>query len=104
VPIGNDGVQVRLLDQGKGDPHVDAYWMSCAPNTLRKAEAHSHGTSETVTIISGELEVGTVGDTKALSAGDTHTFRADKPHIYRAGDTWTALLVAIIYAKGEKAT
>ena len=102
VPIGSDGVQVRLLDQGKDDPHVDAYWMSCAPNILREAEAHSPGSSEVITVISGQLEVGTIGNTKSLSAGETHTFRADEPHIYRTGDKWATLSLAIIYAKRGK--
>ena len=31
VPLGEDGVQVRLIDQGKDTPQVDAYWMRCAP-------------------------------------------------------------------------
>ena len=33
VPLGEDGVQVRLIDQGKDCPQVDAYWMRCAPQT-----------------------------------------------------------------------
>lgn len=104
VPVGDDGVQVRLIDQGKDEPHVDAYWMSCAPDTVREAEAHSPGTSESITVISGQLEVGTAGNTKLLSAGESHTFAADQPHVYRAGETWATLLVTIVYAKGGEAS
>ncbi len=102
VPIGNDGVQVRLIDQGKDQPNVDVYWMSCAPNTLREAEAHSPGTYETVTIINGQIDVGVTADFKTLSAGEAHTFRGDQPHIYRTGELWTTLLVVIIYAREEE--
>lgn len=101
VPIGNGGVQVRLLEQGKDNPNVDIYWMSCAPHTLREAEAHSPGTRETVTIISGSIEIGVVADVKALSAGETHTFRCDEPHVYRTGGVWATLLLVIIYAREE---
>ena len=47
VPLGEDGVQVQLIDQGKGVPQVDAYWMRCAPNTLRHAEAQLKSWSQT---------------------------------------------------------
>lgn len=102
VPIADKGIQVRLLDQGKDDPQVDAYWMSCAPGTVRKAEAHSPGTTETITVISGRIEVGAIGNTKVLSAGETHRFRCDEPHIYRTGDTWATLSLAIIYTKSAQ--
>lgn len=99
VPIGNDGVEVRLLEQGKDNPHVDAYWMSCAPDTVREAEAHSRGSTETITVISGSLEVGTVGNTRLLSAGETHTFPCDVPHVYRTGEAWATMSLSIVYAK-----
>lgn len=73
--------------------------MSCAPHVLREAEAHPPGTSESITIISGQLEVGTEGNTALLAAGESHTFAADQPHTYRAGTTWATLLVTIVYAK-----
>lgn len=98
-PVGDDGVQVLLIDQGKDTPQVDAYWMSCAPHTLREAEAHPAGTSESITIISGQLEVGTEANTALLAAGESHTFASDQPHTYRTGDTWATLLVAIVYGK-----
>jgi transcriptional regulator with XRE-family HTH domain len=104
VPIGNDGIQVKLLDQGKDNPNVDAYWMSCAPDTLREAEAHSPGSREIVTIISGRIDVGTTADVRSLSAGETHTFGCDKPHIYRTSEVWTTLLVVIIYEAEEART
>ncbi|MCW8886966.1 MAG: XRE family transcriptional regulator [Motiliproteus sp.] len=100
--LGEDGVQVQLIDQGKDDPQVDAYWMSCAPNTLREAEPHTPGTRESVTVISGQLEAGTVEDSKMLAAGETLTFDADHPHLYRTTEHWATLLVTVIYAKGDK--
>ncbi len=102
-PVYDEGVQVRLIDQGKDEVEVDAYWMSCAPNTHRQAEGHSVGTTETITIISGKLEVGALDDRHELTAGQSHTFAADQPHIYRTGQSWATLLVTIKYHKqGEK--
>lgn len=101
--IAQGGVQVRLVDQGKDDPHVDVYWMSCAPRTVREAEPHSPGTVETVTIISGELEVAAEGKTRRLRAGESHTFPGDTPHTYRTREAWATLSVTVIYKKRGKA-
>lgn len=101
--LGDGGIQVRLIDQGTDHPKVDAYWMSCAPHTERLAEPHAAGTRESIVIISGQLEVGTLEDTKPLSAGETHTFPADQAHIYRAGDAWVTLLVTVVYEQDELA-
>ncbi len=103
VPVGDEGVQVRLVDQGGDDPRVDAYWMSCAPNTTRVAEGHTPGTVESVTVISGQLEVGVTEHTRHLQAGQSHSFNAENPHVYRTQDAWATLLVTIVYQKdGEK--
>ncbi|MCE0732304.1 XRE family transcriptional regulator [Halomonas sp. G15] len=97
VPLGEDGVEVRLLDQGQDTTQVDAYWMRCAPHTTRHAEPHTSGARETLTLISGTLEAGPEGETLPLSAGDSLTFDADRHHLYRTGDTWATLLVSVIY-------
>ena len=99
VSLGNDGVQVKLIEQGTDTPQVDAYWMSCAPNTERKAEAHSSNTYETILVISGSLETGTEGNTRLLIAGECFTFSADMPHVYRTKDRWATFLVTITYGK-----
>ncbi|SER88104.1 transcriptional regulator, XRE family with cupin sensor [Vreelandella subterranea] len=99
VPLGEDGVQVRLIDQGKDSPQVDAYWMRCAPHTLRSAEAHTPGTRESLTLISGWLEAGPEGDTTTLTPGCHVTFCADRPHLYRTQATAATLLMTITYGK-----
>lgn len=101
VPVGDHGVTVRLIDQGTDIVPVDAYWMSCAPFTERKAEAHAAGTSESITLISGQLEVGTAGNTKLLRAGESFRFAADEPHLYRTGESWATALLTIVYQKVE---
>lgn len=102
MPLGEDGVQVRLIDQGKDVPPADAYWMRCVPHTLRHAEPHSPGTQESLTLISGRLEAGPEGATTQLGPGDTITFPADQPHLYRTHAAEAILMMAITYgAKGE---
>lgn len=97
VPLGEDGVEVRLIDQGKESPQVDAYWMRCAPFTTRVAEPHTPGTRESLILLSGHLEAGPEGDIHPLAAGDTLTFPADRTHYYRTGDDWATLLVSVVY-------
>ncbi|WP_141317589.1 helix-turn-helix domain-containing protein [Halomonas halmophila] len=101
VPLGEDGVEVRLLDQGQDSPRVDAYWMRCAPNITRHAEAHSPGTREWLTIVSGQLEAGPEDRIQPLSAGDTLNFDADQPHLYRTHGAWATLLMTIVYTDSE---
>ncbi|USD66288.1 helix-turn-helix transcriptional regulator [Vibrio sp. SCSIO 43136] len=101
APIDDDGVQVKLIEQGMDNPQVDAYWMSCAPNIEHRSDAHSNGTTETITVITGHVETGVEGSSHCLSAGESVKFPADKPHMYKTGDLWTTLLVTITYAKRE---
>ncbi|MDV7338189.1 XRE family transcriptional regulator [Terasakiella sp. A23] len=100
-PISDNDVEVRLIDHGTDNPEVDVYWMSCAPNTIRQAEGHSPGTIESITMISGELEVGALENIRTLRAGESHSFAADQPHIYRAGDGWATLMLTIVYETKE---
>ncbi|VUD62456.1 HTH-type transcriptional regulator SutR [Thalassocella blandensis] len=97
--VEQDGVQVRLIDQGHDDPKVDVYLITYAPNTERNAEAHSKGTRERVTVVSGDMEFGTKGQTSHLQAGESHEFMADQPHFYRSGDTWTTVMITIAYTR-----
>lgn len=98
VPLGEHGVQVRLIDQGTDTPQVDAYWMRCAPNTLRHAEPHTPGAVESLTLVSGWLEAGPEGATRTLTAGESMTFAADQPHLYRTEEAWATLLLTVVYA------
>ena len=97
--VGENGVEVRLIEQGQSVPNVDAYWMSVAPNTLREAEAHATGTKETITVISGSLEAGSMGSTQLLQPGQSITFNADLSHVYKTQNDWATCLITIVYLK-----
>ncbi|KXS38007.1 XRE family transcriptional regulator [Modicisalibacter tunisiensis] len=99
--LGEDGVTVQLIDQGHDAPAVDAYWMRCEPHTCRRAEAHSPGTREYLSLISGALEAGPLEAMQALAVGDQYAFAADRPHAYRTGDTAATCLLTIVYGGGE---
>ncbi|QRV24620.1 helix-turn-helix domain-containing protein [Marinomonas foliarum] len=97
--VGENGIQVRLIDQGLNNPRVDVYWMSCAPHTIKQSEPHIAGTTETITLISGELLAGESNDLRQLEIGKVHTFAADVEHSYQTGDEWATVMMVITYAK-----
>lgn len=96
--VGEKGVEVKLIDQGKDAPNVDAYWMSIAPNTLRQAESHAAGTQETISLISGRLTAGLIDAPSVLVPGQSISFKADNPHLYKTGKHWATCLITIVYA------
>lgn len=99
--LGENGVSVRLIDQGADNPRVDVYWMSCAANTVKQSEAHFDGTTESLTLISGELYVGSDNTLQRLSAGDTFTLKTDRPHRYQTKDQSATLMLVITYPLQE---
>lgn len=99
--FGNDGIQFKLIEQGTDNPQVDAYWMSMTPNSERISEPHLAGTTETITVISGQLEIKTEGKVTTLRAGDRYSFAADKAHDYITSDLRSTLLLTITYASKE---
>ncbi len=96
-PLSEQGVQVKLIDQGTDNPNVDVYLMSCAPHTVRQAAPHSTGCLESILVISGEVTVGPNGEARALSAGQTYQFKADQAHLYQTGEQWANFMVTIVY-------
>lgn len=101
TPFGSDEVQFKLIEQGTDNPQVDAYWMSISPNSERLSQSHSAGTTESVTVISGQLYIGTEEATTTLIAGETFSFAADTAHSYHTTDLGATLLLTIVYARKE---
>ena len=102
MTVGDEDFQIRLLDQGGESPKVDAYWMNCAANSQHNSEPHLPGTSETITMIRGQLEIGTDDGCVCLTAGQSYTFSAQQPHFYRSGDEGATCLMAVVYNDPEQ--
>ncbi len=94
---GENGVQVRLIDQGNDNPRVDVYWMSLAPHSLKESEPHFEGTVEAVTVISGLIQAGNTDNPQHLRAGNYCSFDAAKPHFYQTTDSAANMIVTITY-------
>ncbi|SDL27330.1 transcriptional regulator, XRE family with cupin sensor [Modicisalibacter muralis] len=99
--LGEDGVTVQLIDQGKDRPAVDAYWMRCEPHTHRRAEPHSPGTREFLNVVSGTLTAGPIEAMRPLAAGDRFDFPADRPHAYRTETETATFLLTIVYTGSD---
>ncbi|MEC7295712.1 MAG: cupin domain-containing protein, partial [Pseudomonadota bacterium] len=54
---------------------------------------------ETLTLISGWLEVGPEGATTTLTPGESITFQADQPHLYRTHTDEATLLLTVTYGQ-----
>ncbi|SBT17075.1 HTH-type transcriptional regulator SinR [Marinomonas gallaica] len=102
--LGENGIQVKLIDQGSDDLRVDVYWMSCAAHTMKMSEAHTDGTTEQLTLISGELFVGPNDALQRLTAGDTYTLNADQPHCYQTQEKAATLMLVIKYPNQKDAS
>lgn len=70
-----------LIPPGQGR-QAEFYELHLAPHAREDAEPHRHGTTETLVVTSGRLELTVDGLPRTLEAGDATTFRADVRHAY----------------------
>ena len=104
TPFGEEGLEVQLIAKGNNRPRVDAYYMSMAPNIHRQAHAHTVGSTETITMVSGELLVGPADSPQRLISGQSITFNADQPHGYQTEQQWATFLITIVYHTEDSAS
>ncbi len=76
---------------------TEFYEVRIAPGHVKPSEAHAAGTSETLVVTRGVLEV-TVGreEPYRLEAGDSIVFQADLPHGYANPGTQTAVFNLVV--------
>ena len=76
---------------------TEFYEVRVTPGHVHPSEAHSSGTSETLVVTKGVLEI-TVGreDPYRLEAGDSIVFQADLPHVYANPGTETAVFHLVV--------
>ncbi|HVR19571.1 MAG TPA: XRE family transcriptional regulator [Polyangiaceae bacterium] len=72
----------RLLSPGGASGENEVYELKLLPKAVHKSDPHARGTTETLVVLTGSLELGAGDATYQLSAGDTVFFRADVPHFY----------------------
>jgi quercetin dioxygenase-like cupin family protein len=76
----------------------EAYELHLAPGGVRHAEPHAPGTTESLALSRGALELAIGGQVHELGAGDAVLFEADVPHTYRnRGRTETVMFLVMTY-------
>jgi transcriptional regulator with XRE-family HTH domain len=77
---------------------TELYEVRVSAGHVHPSEAHASGTSETLVVTKGVLEV-TVGreDPYRLEAGDSIVFQADLPHIYANPGTEAAVFHLVVH-------
>ncbi|ENS89149.1 hypothetical protein B997_00003 [Brucella melitensis UK3/06] len=98
-----DGISVRLIDRQTRPRTVEAFLLDLPANAKRHADAHVHGVSENVVVLSGAIAVGPLSTPMLLHAGQSHQFAADVPHIYSSGAEPSRAIVTIIYPEDDTA-
>lgn len=68
------------LDPGR---KAEAYELHLAPGAVRHAEPHAPGTTESLAVARGGVDLGVGSEEHHLQAGDVILFDADVPHVYR---------------------
>lgn len=78
-------IEATLLEVFE-DEHVtyELYRLYAPPGTSQSSPAHHAGVSEHLTIFSGTLEAGPVGEQKTAGPGEHLSWVSDVPHTYRS--------------------
>jgi transcriptional regulator with XRE-family HTH domain len=100
TPLVEDNGRYRLypfFPYEDGRP-FEVYKVEIDPGGYLSAEPHGQGTSELVTVFSGEITIRAGEDEFVVKEGDAIKFRADKPHAYHnSGDILTKVSMVIYY-------
>lgn len=90
----------RALFPLGGPKRVEFYEIRLAAGAEEHAVPHSPGTTETLAINRGQMEVHVRGEVHRLSEGDVLVFEADVPHIYRnPGDIESLAYLVMTYQR-----
>lgn len=90
----------RLLSPGGASGETEVYELKLLPKAVHRSEPHARGTTETLVVLTGALELGAGDATYQLAAGDSVFFHADVPHFYaNRSSRETRCLDVIHYAR-----
>ena len=97
--VSGDGVTAVLLDViGEMGVSVttEVYRLVLAPGGGRRSPAHGPGVREQLTIVSGDAEVGRIGELQRVGTGETVSWISDADHGFAAVGTEPAVGVLVI--------
>ncbi len=97
-------VDARLIGRWRERAEVvEVYRMAIGPGR-RESRRHSDGVVESITVIDGEIAVGSVAAPVRLRGGDSHTFPGDVDHVYEGVGDHPASTVLVMRYPTEPAS
>jgi XRE family transcriptional regulator, regulator of sulfur utilization len=82
--VSDDGkCRLGITGWSKTIDWLQWYDFSAEPGGVLASEAHQRGAMESLTVLEGELQVESGGETETAVAGDTLRYRADRAHVIR---------------------
>lgn len=98
IRSADGALESRALTPGRALGQVDLYELTLAPGSVHRAEPHSAGTTECLTVIEGVIEVVSGDSVARATAREALLFGADVAHSYHnPGPEPARALNVIIY-------
>ncbi len=101
VLVSEDGkCRLAIIGWLKTVEWLQWYDFQAEPGGVLASEAHQRGSIESLSVLSGSVEVDILGDKQTASAGESIRYRCDRPHVIRViGDESVhATMVCILKA------
>jgi XRE family transcriptional regulator, regulator of sulfur utilization len=101
VLVSEDGkCRLAIIGWLKTVEWLQWYDFQAEPGGILKSEAHQRGSIESLSILSGSVEVDILGEIQTAGAGESLRYRCDRPHTIRAVGTGPvhATMVCILKA------
>jgi transcriptional regulator with XRE-family HTH domain len=103
APVSGKSVDAVLLDRwADGDALVEVYRITLRP-TRQLSSPHTRGVRETLSVVTGAVVVGVVGQEARLTSGASHTFSGDQKHSYRSISGPAVAVLTMYYPAGAAA-
>lgn len=90
-------MESRLLSPGGAIGDTEVYELRFLPKAQHRSEAHAHGTSETLIVLTGALRLAVGKSVHDLAPGDSVFFRADTEHVYENRSTRETRCINVIH-------
>lgn len=93
VPSAAAAYSASLLSASPPGARRDLYLIRAEPGEPRRSDPHHPGTTEHVILISGQANIGPVGEPVLLNPGDYLTYAGDDPHVFEATQPGTSAVL-----------
>ena len=87
------GCEIRILSSADEVGSTEVYDIRFSTGAALESTPHKMGCIEHLTVLDGQLEIDSDGETAVVSAGDTVRYAADVEHAIRATEKARALLI-----------